>query len=290
MAVEERTVRAAPAPVGLGLADVVAASRFELVPVSGALEAPAVLPRGTPVTVTSSPTRGLEPTLELCEGLSPAGYAAMPHLAARSVRDGAHLAEVLARLDAAGISKVVVVGGDAKDRGVFRDGLSLLRAIDDLGHRFADVTVPAYPEGHPTIPDEALVQALLDKQPYATSMTTQLCFHPEALRRWVPMIRARGVTLPLVIGLPGPVHMAKLARIAAKIGVAGTARYLQEQRGLLRAVLGRRAFRPDHLMPGLVPTIEDPLADVRALHIFTFNEVEASFRWQSRTLERLGRG
>ena len=101
------------------------------------------------------------------------------------------------------------------------------------------------------------------------------------------MIRERGVTLPIILGLPGPVRMVRLARIAARIGVAGTARYLQKQHGLLRAVLGRRAFRPDRLMPGFEEIIADPRSNVYGLHIFTFNEVEPSLRWQRRTLKRL---
>ena len=271
----------------LTAAQVVADSQFELVPLPGDFEAASVLPRGTWVTVTSSPTRGLEPTIALTERLAAAGFTAMPHVAAHSVRDRAHLQEVLTRLSEARIKQVLVVSGDAPEPGEFRDGLSLLRAMDEIGHHFEEIEVPCYPEGHPTISDQALVDALLEKQRHATSMAAQLCFHPEAFRTWLPMIRERGVTLPIILGLPGPVRMVRLARIAARIGVAGTARYLQKQHGLLRAVLGRRAFRPDRLMPGFEEIIADPRSNVYGLHIFTFNEVEPSLRWQRRTLKRL---
>ena len=39
------------------------------------------------MTVTTSPKKGLEPTLALSERLASAGYAVVPHLAARHVRD-----------------------------------------------------------------------------------------------------------------------------------------------------------------------------------------------------------
>jgi len=286
MAIHER-VPGTESSAPLTAAQVVADSQFELVPLPGAFEAASVLPPATWVTVTSSPTRGLEPTLELCERLSAGGYTAMPHLAAHSVRDRAHLQEILTRLNEARIKQVLVISGDAPEAGEFHDGLSLLRAMDEIGHHFEEIEVPCYPEGHPTISDQALVDALLEKQPYATSMAAQLCFHPPAFRTWLPMIRARGVALPIILGLPGPVRMVKLARISARIGVAGTARYLQKQHGLLRAVLGRRAFRPDRLMPEFEGTIADPRSNVYGLHIFTFNEVEPSLRWQRRTLARL---
>ncbi len=286
MAVEERAPTAVPA-ARTSAAKVVADSQFELVPLPGALEAASVLPPGTWVTVTCSATRGIEPTMELTVRLAAAGYTAMPHVASHSVRDRAHLQEIVGRLDEAGVRQVLVVGGDAREAGEYRDGLSLLRAMDEIGHPFVEIEVPCYPEGHPSIPDEALVRALLDKQRYATSMAAQLCFHPEAFRTWLPMVRARGVTLPIILGLPGPVHMTRLARIAGRIGVGGTARYLQKQHGLLRAVLGRRAFKPDRLMPAFEGTIADPRSNVYGLHIFTFNEVAASLAWQRRTLDRL---
>lgn len=286
MDVEERAPDT-EASVRPSAAQVVADSQFELVPLPGAFEAASVLPPDTWVTITCSATRGIEPTLELTERLAAAGYTAMPHVAARSVRDRPHLREVVTRLEEAGVGQVLVVGGDARETGAFPDGLSLLRAMDEIGHRFEEIEVPCYPEGHPSISDRALVRALLDKQRYATSMAAQLCFHPSAFMPWLPRIRARGVTLPIILGLPGPVRMAKLARIAARIGVAGTARYLQKQHGLLRAVLGRRAFRPDRLLPGFEETIADPRSNVYGLHIFTFNEVEASLDWQRRAVGRL---
>src|SRR5213082_1461888 len=167
MDIDERAPTTEPAPQ-LTAAQVVADSQFELVPLSGAFEAASVLPPGTWVTVTCSATRGVEPTIDLTERLAATGYTAMPHVAAHSVRDRAHLQEIVARLKEAGVNQILVVGGDAKEPGAFPDGLSLLRAIHEMGHHFEEVEVPCYPEGHPAIADEALVQSLLDKQPYAT--------------------------------------------------------------------------------------------------------------------------
>ena len=43
------------------------------------------------------------------------GYAVVPHLSARLIRDAAHLEEVLARLQAAGVRELFVPAGDAPE-------------------------------------------------------------------------------------------------------------------------------------------------------------------------------
>jgi methylenetetrahydrofolate reductase (NADPH) len=259
---------------------VVAATRFELIPLRGALElALAALPGGATVTVTASPVRGLEPTIELAVDLAGHGFDAVPHLAARSVRDRGHLADLLARLDAAGVRAAFVVGGDAGEHGAYPDGISLLRAMEELGHRFEELGVPAYPEGHVRIPDDVLLDALLAKQAHVSSMTTQLCFHGNAIGRWIRAARRAGVTLPLLIGMPGPVDLARLLRISARVGVASSTRYLRKNPGLVGEALRRRSFRPDVLLDEIGAVVADPAADVRGLHLFTFNQVGASAAW-----------
>ncbi len=270
------------------LAMVVRAAKFEVIPLAGVEDAVVgALKPGAAVTITCSPTKGLEPTVALAEVLSAHGFLAVPHLAARSIRDAAHLAEVIGRLETAGVTRVFVVGGDATDPGAFRDGLSLLRAMEEAGHRFADVGVPAYPEGHPLIPTDTLWSVLLEKQAHADSMTTQLCFDAHAIARWLAEARRRGVTLPNEIGVPGPADLTRLIRVSARIGVADASRYLRKNRGLVGGFLWRRAFRPDPLLRGLEATIEEPSAGVQGLHVYTFNQVESAARWQRRTLDRL---
>jgi methylenetetrahydrofolate reductase (NADPH) len=204
------------------------------------------------------------------------------------VRDRAHLTEVVARLGSAGISRAFVVAGDAEEPGPYPDGLSLLRELDELGRPFEDVGVPAYPEGHPLIEREVLGRSLLEKQRFASSMTTQLCFDPRALTAWLKRVRADGVRLPVVLGIPGPADLARVVRIASRIGVADASRYVRKNRGVIGAVLRRRAFRPDRLLAGLGSALDDPEADVQGVHVFTFNQVAEAAAWRSRVLARAG--
>jgi methylenetetrahydrofolate reductase (NADH) len=259
---------------------------FELIPLRDALERAESLPPGAGTTVTASPTHGIESTIELCEGLTALGHPATPHLAAHMIRDRAHLQELLARCGSAGIRDAFVVGGDAKDRGEIHDGLALLRLMEELGHPFEAVGVAGYPEGHPSIPDEVLLSSLKEKQAHANYVTTQMSFDGDAIASWIARMRDSGVTLPIHLGLPGVVHLRRLLRVAARIGVGGSVRYLRKNRQLVRVLFGR-SFTPERLLRSLGPTLADPAADVRALHLFTFNQVESTVAWQRRMLEDL---
>ncbi len=81
-------------------------------------------------------------------------------------------------------------------------------------------------------------------------------------------------------------HIRRLLRVAARIGVGGSLRYLRKNRQLLRLLFGR-SFTPERLLRSLGPTLADPKADVRALHLFTFNQVDATVSWQQRMLSEL---
>jgi methylenetetrahydrofolate reductase (NADPH) len=268
------------------LARLVRRPLFELIPLRDALERAESLPPAALTTVTASPTHGIESTIELCEGLIGRGHPATPHLAAHMIRDRAHLAELLERCRSAGIRDAFVIGGDAKDRGEIHDGLALLRLIEELGHPFEAVGVAGYPEGHPSISNEVLFSSLKEKQAHATYLTTQMSFDADAIGSWIGRIRRSGVTLPIHLGLPGVVHIRRLLRVAARIGVGGSVRYLRKNRQLFRLLFGR-SFTPEGLLRSLGPTLADANADVRALHLFTFNQVDATVSWQRRMLSEL---
>ena len=264
---------------------VVADAMFELIPLKAVLEKAEALPPGSTATVTASPSHGIESTLDVCEALLARGHDAVPHLSAHMLRDAGHLRDLLDRARASGLARVFVVGGDSKDRGTFHDGLSLLRAMDEIGHPFTDIGVPCYPEGHPAIADDMLLRALKDKQRYATSMTTQMGFNPGAVTAWLARMRAEGVTLPMILGVPGVADLTKLMTISAKIGIADSARYLKKNKKMVGHLMRKGSFGPDAYLEALAATIAEPAMDVRGLHLFTFNQVEQTAAWQRTMLD-----
>src|SRR3954462_1625534 len=96
------------------LADMLSSARYEVLPTASVEEKVLEhLPLERTVTVTASPTKGIEATLALTERLARAGYTAVPHLAARMVSGRSELAEICERMRAAGVTTVFVPGGDA---------------------------------------------------------------------------------------------------------------------------------------------------------------------------------
>ncbi len=256
---------------------------FELVPLSSAIDQINFLPEGATVTITASPAKGIDSTLRYATVLAQRGFEVVPHIAARSIDDQAHLADVLDTIAKAHIRRIFVIGGDAKEAGEFSDALSLIQAIDALGYPLPEIGLAAYPGGHPFIPDDVLCQALKDKLPYASYLTTQMCFDPAIISRWIADLRGDGIMLPIHLGIPGVAPLHKLISISAQIGVGDSVRFLSRHRGLLR----RSTYSPDKLIMGLAEVIADPSARIEALHLYTFNQVESTEAWRNDLLATL---
>lgn len=270
------------------LARLLLAPTFELIPLKSSMDQAAYLPLGATVSVTASPARGIEATVALCEQLQAAGFRPIPHLSARMIRDRAHLVDLIAWLEGAGVDRAFVVGGDTKEPGDYPDGLALLREMAEIGHPLAEIGIPAYPQGHAFIADGALLEALRAKAPFASYMTTQLCFDPVAIGSWIAARRAEGLTLPVHVGVPGVAEPQKLLAIGARIGVADTHRFLVKNvRFVARLVRSGGFYRPDALLTGLAPHIADAATGIVDLHMYTFNAVEALEAWRQAYLDKL---
>ncbi len=232
----------------------VASSYLEIVPGPGIEDRLGELPARACVAITCSPTKGVDQVLHLVELLADRNLQLVPHIAARMVRDRGHLNEILQRLRQARIQSVFIPGGDAPEAlGAYGSALDLLRAMADAGHDIKDVGVAAHPEGHPQVSDADLVQALLDKQAYATYLVTQMCFDAAAVIRWLRRIRAAGVFLPAWIGLPGVADHSHLFKLSMRIGVGQSARVLLRNKDLLKRMIGFKPYQPDELLEGLAP-------------------------------------
>ena len=144
-----------------------------------------------------------------------------------------------------------------------------------------------YPESHPTIGDDITIQAMWDKRRHATYLVSNLCFDPATLRRWIARVRARGVTLPMFVGIAGPVDRARLLRMAAKAGVSESARFLAGHTDWLLRLSTPGGYNPNRLLERTGTTLADPASAVDGLHIFTFNQVRQTEQWRRSLLERL---
>jgi len=250
--------------------------RYEVFPAGSVADAVTQwVPPGMTMTVTASPTKGLDATLDLTEVLAGRGYQVVPHLTARLI--------------ACGVDDVFVPAGDADPpAGRFDSALSLLERLAEMGNPFPRTGITGYPETHPRIGDDITIQAMWDKRRLASYIVSNLCFDPATVRRWIRRIRARGVTLPLYVGLAGPVERARLLRMAAKAGASESARFLAGHVEWFLRFGTPGGYRPERLLARLGPTVTAPASGVAGLHLFTFNQVQQTEEWRRELLARAG--
>ncbi len=263
--------------------------RYEVLPTATIVDQVAdALPPASTVTVTASPTKGLDATLEVAERLADLGHDVVPHLAARMISGPSHLGEITDRLRRAGVTQVFVPAGDAEPGG--GDYHSALQVLEDLaaaGNPFAEVGITGYPESHPSIRDDLTIQAMWDKRRHATQVVSNMTFDPDLLASWVSRVRARDVQLPILIGLPGPVERAKLLRMATKIGVGESARFLAKNGGLFARIAAPGGYDPLRFLGKAAATLGRAEMGVAGLHLFTFNQVAETEAWRVEQLARL---
>jgi methylenetetrahydrofolate reductase (NADPH) len=160
--------------------------------------------------------------------------------------------------------------------------------MESLDRPFENVGIGGYPEGHATIPPDAIDLALKQKASVSTHIVSQICFDATTTSLWAGNIAAAGIDLPVYIGLPGPVSRQKLIRISAGIGLGQSARFLQKQQSLLWRFLLPGGYDPTKLAKGLGAKVPKVKSNIRGFHIFTFNELRKTERWRQELLSRAG--
>lgn len=279
-------------PTAPTISRLVVEARYELVPLKNVEGQLAYLPAGGWVSVTCSPTKGLAATLDLTARLLDLGHNAVPHFSARLVHDEAEVRRLAAFCTTHGVREVFLVAGDPPEPVGKYDGVvALLRDFLACDHGLQRIGVTAYPDGHAFIPTDVVRQALLDKQALlaeagiAGFATTQMCFDVDKWRSWATTARAEGFTLPLHAGIPGVIDRVKLLTMGMRLGVGASVRYVRKNGGILGRLFAPATYDPSRLVLPL-GRLADELG-IEGLHLFTFNNVQATAQWQHGSMARL---
>ena len=258
---------------------------FEVIPLKSLDAALEALPPGSRVSVTASPVKGQQATCDISEQVTSMGHLAIPHVSARLVAEKAHTAQLAAWMRSAGMKTIFLVGGDADPPGAYFDAMSFLRDLLECDHGLETVGVTAYPHGHPLISDGLLHEALHAKQELLASAgldaycSTQMCFDPARIERWLRAERAAGLELPVHLGIAGVVDRTRLLTMGARLGIGPSLRYLRKNRAAITRLMTAASYNPDDLLAPLSHCLSE--LGVSGLHVFTFNQVAATARWQS---------
>lgn len=270
-------------------------AKVELIPMKSLERAVTELRPSSRLSVTCSPAKGIDATLDECERLIALGHHAIPHISARMVMRHEHLVAIHTRLVALGIREIFVVGGDADPPGCYFDAIEFLEAflaLDDAAgperRQIDHIGYTAYPDTHPLISTEQLHEALHRKQKMILStgrtahVSTQMCFSVEQIRRWLRSERSSGLTVPVHLGVPGVIDTTKLMTMGVRLGIGTSMRYLSKNRKALGKLVRQRSFEPDTLLKPLAHDVD--ALGIDGIHLYTFNQVDATERWRERTL------
>ncbi len=261
---------------------------FELIPLKSLVDAVKALPANAEVSVTCSPAKGIEETQRITAELQAEGYTAIPHFSARMVRDKAHTAELAAWCRELGLAKVFLVGGDAEEPGDYAGAVEFLADFLETDHGLDTIGVTAYPDGHVFLSDEKLRWALHEKQRMLSEAgvsgycSTQMCFDPDTIAKWLRTEREQGLTLPVHLGISGVVDKSKLLTMGARLGIGDSLKYLRKNVGAVVKMMTSVNYDPNDL---LLPLSDDLVnLGVEGMHVFTFNQVAATNDWRESVL------
>ena len=213
--------------------------------------------RGRAVYLSAVPTQSYAEHAEAAALVRRAGLEPVVHLTARRLSGPPELKDFLARLRGeADVRRLLVLAGDAEQHGPYRDALALIRdgALQQAG--IDEIGIGAYPEGHPSIADQALEAALHDKIAAARDaglklhIVSQFCFDPAHIVDWLKRLRAAGIAAPVRVGMAGPTGITALLRYARRCGVTASISVLLS--GAAASLLGNMgSVGPDKILEAL---------------------------------------
>jgi methylenetetrahydrofolate reductase (NADPH) len=221
--------------------------------------------------------------------LQQAGLFPVPHIGARHLESSAQLERLAARLVAeAGVDRLLIVGGDrAKPAGPYDSGLAVMQTGVFQKMGITRIAVAGFPEGNPNISEAVLEKALEAKLEFAVraglqiSIVTQFCFQAEPIVAWLRRLRARGIDVPVRVGLAGPAGLLTLARYAVRCGVGNSLHVLKEHPSFARLLMEKG---PEPIIRGIAESAEQdeitgPPFRIAALHFFVFGGFNRTMNW-----------
>jgi methylenetetrahydrofolate reductase (NADPH) len=251
-------------------------------------QARAAIPPGTRVHVGFVDSEDLATRVATVRAVRRFGYLPVPIIAARRLRSEEMLRAYLAGLRVAGASgSVLVVGGDpAQPRGPYPDAASVIGSGVLEGYGIKRVGVAGHPAGHPVVADGVLWPALagksaaLARRGLGASVSTQFGFDANLVLSWLADLRAKGVRLPVSIGVPGPATVRRLLTYASRCGVGVTEDVAREYGFSLTEPAGTAG--PDRFIRALASGYDAQLHGDVKLHFYPFGGIGLLAEWLSR--------
>lgn len=252
--------------------------------IAGIREAAALIRPGTQVAVTFLPGEELEQRVEAAVTVRELGFEPIVHLSARRIESEAQLDWYLGEItQKAGVKRVFIIAGDPPEaEGPYETSLQIIESGLLEKHGIEIVGVGGHPEGHPNnSADELWVWmerkiAAVRAHGMVPLVVTQFAFDDDAIVAWLAEMRARGIDVPVRLGVPGPAGIKRLLGFAKRCGVGASTSVLLKYGISITNLLGSAG--PDKLVGSLEEKLTAEHGRVR-LHLYPFGALTASANW-----------
>lgn len=240
---------------------------------------------GTDVSITFLPGDSYRHNVETAVALRRAGFNPVPHIAAREMPSREVLDDFLARLRReADVGRMVLIAGDvAAAKGPFKSSRDVAASGLIEAHGITSVSVGGYPEGHPWLDEAHAFDALAAWRDWGgrsgirVDVVTQFCFESAPIISWIGELKARGIDLPVTVGLAGPATLATLTKFGLRCGIGNSMRALRGQIGKFGRLLTDNG--PDEVVRGLMVASPAATAPISGFHLFPFGGLRKSAAW-----------
>ncbi len=242
------------------------------------------LPPDTPVSVTFLPGETLDARIAAATGVRELGFEPMPHFSARRIESHDEFVAYLeAVVERAKVRRCFVIAGDRDTpAGPFADSSALIATGCFEKAGIKAIGIAGHPDGHPVMDVEQCWSVLRTKaddianRGMAPLIVTQFGFDAGKLLGWLKELRARGIDIPVRVGVPGPAGVKTLLRFAARCGVQASASVMAKYGLSITQLMGSGG--PDRMVDALFEQMSSEHGRVR-LHFYPFGGLERTIAW-----------
>ena len=250
----------------------------------GLKEAAALIRPGTQIAVTFLPGEEMEQRVEAAVLVRELGFEPIVHLSARRITSEAELDKYLGDITTkAGVKRVFIIAGDPPEpEGPYSTSLDIIETGLLEKHGIEIVGIGGHPEGHPNNTPAELWDwmerkiAAIRARGMTPLVVTQFAFDDDAIVAWVKEMRARGIDVPVRLGVPGPAGIKRLLGFAKRCGVGASASVMKKYGISLTNLIGSAG--PDKLVKSLEKGLGEDTGRVR-LHFYPFGALTPSAEW-----------
>lgn len=226
------------------------------------------------IFVTMIPGTDPAETIKAFKPLQDSGFNPVPHMAVRGFASEADLSSFCEGMGEHGIRKALVLaGGQGEPLGPYSESMQVIQSDAFRNSGVEIVALAGHPEGNPE--DKNSLDNLIRKWSYleenglGTEIVTQWSFAPDKVSEYIQLLRDRGVSAPVRVGVAGPASLKTLLKYAKICGVTAAKEVLRKQ----GFSFGRLLMSND---PG---RFVSKVTGTPHFHLYPFGGLEKCARW-----------